>query len=414
MPFHNAFDAESQINTMIRLGEWEKAITAIDDWLHADPERVELYLRKAQLYRQLKRYELGLQAVREYRMHKPDGVDAVFGEVEFLLDLQQTAEALQLLEHLPAEQWDSAQAIYYRGKVEVVRNELTEALRHFWNAYQMEPGFNRALMAWATVAMRVYGRRWVRAQLEKMLTQERKNPTVAVSVGLALNMVDSRYGQHFLRRAVDRYTDYVPTPVRDMRQKSTTAVDRTNGTLGAAEAYRLVSEQLFIGHFAPGLDAYYKAVNADPAWLTILAPLVAEVLVDDLVRPEEARVILEDALKKDPTDYRLHLSYTKVFLQLGFGEEALSSANCALELAPEAEKAIALIQRAGAHLMLKQRDLAMQDLRGALARIPEAGNLVSHDPSLKHLLKDKHFRTLIMGQQHLSFWERFKQWMTGE
>ena len=114
-----------------------------------------------------------------------------------------------------------------------------------------------------------------------------------------------------------------------------------------------------------------------------------------LVRPEEARLLLEDALRREPTDYRLHLSYTKVFLHLGFGEEALSAANCALALAPEEEKSIALAQRATAYLLLGRREQAEQDLHAAMTRLPEVRDLITQDPTLHPLLRDRRFRALL-------------------
>ena len=133
--------------------------------------------------------------------------------------------------------------------------------------------------------MRYYGRWWVRRQLAHLQAQRQDNPTIAVSVGLALNMMDSRHGQHLLRRAVERYTDYVPTPTQRARRKPTPPPEGAARAQGAADAYRHVSEQLLAGHFGPGLDADYNAISADPSWTSVLAPLVAEVLVDELGTP---------------------------------------------------------------------------------------------------------------------------------
>lgn len=416
MPFHDAYEAESQLNALLHRARWDQALKTLDDWLDVEPWRTELLLRKAQLFRALHRYEQGLASVRAYRAAKANAGDLAFLEVEFLLALRRTDEALRVLDSLPAGQAACAQAAYYRGRVQLANHDILGGLQQLWNAYQQEPGFNRALIEWASVAMRYYGRWWVRRQLTHLQAQQQDNPTIAVSVGLALNMVDSRHGQHQLRRAVERYTDYVPAPPRgEGRRKPVSPPEGATRAQGAADAYRHVSEQLLAGHFGPGLDAYYHAITADPTWTSVLAPLVAEVLVDELVRPEEARLLLEDALRREPTDYRLHLSYTKVFLHLGFGEEALSSANCALALAPEDEKSIALAQRATAQLLQGRRDLAEQDLHAALSRLPELRDLITQDASLHPLLRDRRFRTLLaVDEEPLGLWQRFKRWWGGE
>ncbi|HEY3376028.1 MAG TPA: hypothetical protein VGL77_00915 [Armatimonadota bacterium] len=416
MPFHDAYDAELQLTTLLHHGRWEQALAAIDAWLVTEPAHTELLLRKAQLLRQLHRYEQGLAAVRIYRMNRPAVDDLAFLEVAFLLELGQWPEAKRVLDALPATQRSTAQAAYYLGLVLLGQHDVLGGLQHLWMAYGREPGFNRALLQWASVAMQYYGKWWVRRQLQELLLQRRDDPTIGVSVGLALNVVDSRYGQHLLRRAVERYTDFVPTAIRRLRRKSVAPGDGITGTpSGGQDAYRTVNEELLAGHFLPGIDAYYRAVSADPSWTPVLAPLVAEVLVDELVRPEEARVLLEDALRREPTDYRLHLCYTKVFLKLGFGEEAFSSANCALALAPDTEKALALVQRAGAHLLLKERKLALQDLQSAVARMPDARALLSQEPSLRPLARDRQFRALLTGHDAPpTRWERFVQWLVGE
>ena len=414
MPYHDAFEAESQLNALLHRARWEQALKTLDDWLVVEPWRTELLLRKAQLFRALHRYEQGLAAVRAYRAKKADAGDLAFLEVEFLLALRRTDEAMSVLDALPVGQAQCAQAAFYRGRVLLERHEILSGLQHLWNAYQQEPGYNRALIAWASVAIRYYGRWWVRRQLAHLQAQRQDNPTIAVSVGLALNMIDSRHGQHLLRRAVERYTDDVPSPMQQERRKPVPPQEGAARAEGAAEAYRHVSEQLLAGHFGPGLDAYYHAISADPSWTSVLAPLVAEVLVDELVRPEEARLLLEDALRREPTDYRLHLSYTKVFLHLGFGEEALSAANCALVLAPEEEKSIALAQRATAHLLLGQRDPAEQDLRAALTRLPEVRDLITEEPTLHPLLRERRFRSLLsISEEPFSLWQRIKRWWSG-
>lgn len=414
MPFHDAFEAELQLNTLVHRGRWEQALAAIDAWIGRDPGRTELLLRKAQIYRLLEKYEQGLAAVRQYRALKPDADEVVFLEVDFLLAIGLWADATRVLDSLPNTQRESAQACYYRGKALLAQRKIAPGLQQLWLAYQREPGFNRALLEWAVTAVRHYGKWWTRRQLEELLAKERRNGTLAVSVGLAINMVDSRYGQSLLRRAVDSHADFDPAFARRKTRKPGAPVD---GQKNAQEvdAYRIVSEQLLGGHYKRGIDAYYQAVNADPSWLPVLAPLVAEVLVDELVRPEEARVLLEDAMRREPTDYRLHLSYTKVFLQLGFGEEARSSANCALALAPEEEKALALVQRACAYLLLKERDLALRDVQSALGRMPEIRHLVTQEPNLRILLRDRRLRGLLIGPESpLNFWERAKRWVLGD
>lgn len=417
MSFHDAFNAELQLNTLIHRGRWDQALAALDEWLITEPWRTELLLRKAQLLRALHRYEQGLGVIREYRIHKPTAGDVAFLEAEFLLEMGQVKEAVRVLEGLPDGQRETALASYYRGRVQLARHEVLAGLQNLWNAYQREPGFNRALLEWATVAMGYYGKRWVRRHLEALLTRQRNNPTIAVSVGLALNMVDSRYGQPLLRHAVERYADDTPTfSRRTGGQKPPVPPQQLPGVHGAAaEAYRAVSEQLLAGHFEAGIVAYYRAVSTDPSWMPVLAPLAAEVLVDDLVRPEEARLLLEDAMKREPTDYRLHLSYTKVFLRLGFGEEALSSAGCALALSPEAERPIALVQRAAAHLLLNQHQLALADLQSAVTSLPDVRDLVQQEPCLRPLLQDRRLRALLGSPSGApSFWTQLKRWLLGE
>jgi tetratricopeptide (TPR) repeat protein len=414
MPAFNAYDAELQLNTLLLRGRWEQALARIDAWIVTEPARADLWLRKAQLFLALHRAEQGLLAIRQYRALQPDAAGVTFLEVECLLESGHPGEALTLLDGLPASERTSAQGMYFRGRVCLARNEVPAALRHFWAAYQHEPGFNRALLEWAALAMRYLGKWWVRRQLSALQARQQDNPTIAVSVGLALNMMDSRYGQRFLRRAVERYNDFVPTIARPPRSKSATMVEGTKGAGGEADAFCAVNEQLLAGHFGVALDAYYKAVARDPSWMPVLAPLVAEGLVNELVRPEEARLLLEDALRKEPTDYRLHLSYTKVFLHLGFGEEALSSANCALALAPETDRAIALVQRACAHLLLKERERAREDLERAVAQMPEARDLIRQEPSLRLLLHDRRLNRMLAEQPNLHLWGQVKRWLLGE
>ena len=414
MPFHDAYNAEVQLYTLMHRGRWEQALAALDEWLVTEPWRAELLLRKALLYRVLHRYERGLAAIRAYQTMKPSAEDIVFLEVEFLLEMEKTAEALSVLDGLSTTQRSTAKAAYYRGRVHLARHEVEEGLYYLWTAYQREPGFNRALTEWASTAMQYYGKWVVRRELTKLLAEQRGDPTISVSVGLALNMVDSRYGQQLLRRAVERYNDDVPAALRHLRRKSALPADNTTQAK-PADACSMVSEQLLAGHFESGVAAYYNVVSTDPSWMSVLAPLAAEVLVDELVRPEEARLLLEDALRREPTDYRLHLSYTRVFLKLGFGEEALSSANCALALAPETEKPLALVQRAQAYLLLKDRHAAFEDLERAITRMPDARDIINQEPSLRPLAKDRRFRDLLNGKSTPpTLWERTVRWLLGD
>ena len=104
MPFHDAFEAESQLNALLHRARWEQALKTLDEWLAVEPWRTELLLRKAQLFRIVHRYEQGLAAVRAYRAQGANAGDLAFLEVEFLLALRRTDEAMRVLDALPAGQ----------------------------------------------------------------------------------------------------------------------------------------------------------------------------------------------------------------------------------------------------------------------------------------------------------------------
>ncbi|MHB9130044.1 MAG: hypothetical protein ACYDBB_03010 [Armatimonadota bacterium] len=416
MAFHNSHEAERQLDAVMHRGQWAQALKLIDEWRAMEPWRTELLLRKAQVLRALQRYDQGLAAVREYRLHKPAAADMAFLEAEFLLELHLTAEARSLLDRLPPEIRLSARAEYYRGKVHLARKETTAGLQALWNAYRREPGFNRALVEWATVAQHHLGKWRVRRQLRELLADHPGNPMVAISVGLALKAVDERRGRSILRSAAEQYPEFTPA-VSQRAESNLPAVTGSTGTTPeASDAYRIASEQILTGHFHEALDAYYRAVREDPACMPLLAPQVAEMLVDELVRPEEARLLLEEALNRTPTDYRLHVSYTKVFLQLEFAEEALSSANCALELAPETEKPTVLVLRALAYVLTDERSLAVADLSNAIARLPEVRGLIRAEPRLRPLARDQRFRALMADYAPPTtprVWDKVWAWIVG-
>jgi len=410
MPFHDPHEAELQLDTYIRRGQWSQAVETIDAWLAKEPRRTELFLRKAQVFRALGRHEQGLAAVRAYRTAQDvDAGDAVFLEVDFLLALGRTNDAMQVIDQLDGETRASAQGEFYRGRVLVARNDLLSGLRALWAAHEHEPGFHRALLEWTAAAMRYYGKRRVRRQLEALLAQRANDPSVEISVGLALTVLDDRHARSILRNAVERYpVQSRPARLPDMAVRGDSAAVR--------DPYRVINEKICTGHYRQALDVYYQVVEDDPTWLTVLAPFVAEVLVDEVARPEEARVLLEDALRRDTLNHRLHFSYTKVFLQLGFGEEALSSANCALELAPESEKPIARLQRACACVLLNLDDRAVIDLMSAVGQMPELRERLSTVKGLRPLAHDARFRALAGGDQQVappSRWERVRLWLYG-
>ncbi|HEY3416110.1 MAG TPA: hypothetical protein VGM23_04410, partial [Armatimonadota bacterium] len=206
MAQHDPYDAEMHLNTLMHRGQWAQALTLVDEWLGREPQRTELLLRKAQILRALQRYEQGLAALREYRTHRA-AIDLAFQEVEFLLGLGRTTEALDTLEALPPEQKHSAHGQYCRGRVLLARKNIRAGLQALWNAYSQQPGYNRALVDWAASAQHYYGKRHVRRQLQALLAKHGGDPSIAISVGLALNLVDSRYGGNILRYAVDRYPE---------------------------------------------------------------------------------------------------------------------------------------------------------------------------------------------------------------
>jgi tetratricopeptide (TPR) repeat protein len=184
------------------------------------------------------------------------------------------------------------------------------------------------------------------------------------------------------------------------------------------EAYRAACEYLYAGRYHEAIAAYHQAVAEDPEWLSTLAPLVADVLLDELVRPEDARSLLEQALKHAPQDFRVHISYTRVFLALGFIDEALSSANCALTLAPEPDKAIALLQRAAAYALQQDADHALADLASAIIRVPEIRRVIVNEPAFHGIARDPRFRVLLAEKreeaQEATFWSRLWQRLAGQ
>lgn len=410
MAHHNTYNAESLLNTLMHQRRWDQALVTIDDWLRREPGHTELLLRKVQLLHTMGRYEQGLTEVRLYRALKPEEVDIVFLEVSCLLEMGRTTDAAHLLEALPATQPKTPRSLHYHGRILLTKDEWLAGLLQLWDAYVREPGYNRALLEWAALAVQYYGKGWVRRQLTHLLAQQQNPPTVAASVGLALNLIEPHRGHSLLQWALEQYTLLKPLFSKRRSQKSVGA--EIDSPQQASEIYRQASEQLWAGQYDEGLATYYKAVSVDPSWVPVFAPLLADVLLDELMRPEEARVLLEDALRREPMDYRLHFSYTKVFLQLRYGEEALSSASCSLALAPEEEKAMALVQRASAHLLLRERNLASQDLQNAIAHQPEVKQLIRQEPTLHILLQDHRFRETIMEHSFWrNLWETIRHWL---
>ncbi|MHB9023779.1 MAG: TPR end-of-group domain-containing protein [Armatimonadota bacterium] len=407
MAQHDAYNAEMHLNSLMHRGQWAQALALVEEWLAREPLRAELLLRKAQILRALQRFEQGLAALREYRAQRAAAVDLAFQEVDFLLGLGRTTEALETLEGLPPEQKRSAHGEYCRGRVLLARKNVRAGLQALWSAYARQPGFNRALVEWAATAQRYYGKRHVRRQLQALLARHGGDPTVAISVGLALNLVDSRYGGDILRYAVERYPEFASTGTHHAIGAPRSPETLSNS--GVTDDYRIASEHILTGRYPEALDAYYQVVEKDPVWMPLLAPMVAEVLIDELMRPEDARMLLEEALRQVPTDYRLHMSYTRVFLRLGFAEEAISSAKCAMELVPEPEKPVAMVQRAGAYMLAKQRELAIADLVAAVSTSPEARSLIRAEATLRPLARDPRFRILMADHAQPpaeGFWRR--------
>ena len=183
---------------------------------------------------------------------------------------------------------------------------------------------------------------------------------------------------------------------------------------GDQDIYRAASDHILAGRHRQALAAYTEAVQQNPAVMPILAPLMAEMLTDELSRPEEARRVLEEALRHYAHDYRLHLSYARVFLHLGFGEEAVSAVNCALALAPEAEKAMVLVQRAAAHLLVKDRDRALADLAGAIGRSPDIREVIRTERFLRSLARNARFKALVDDPDPRgTIWQQIKRWIIG-
>ncbi len=409
MSAHDAYDVELRLYMYMHRGQWSQALYAVDEWLGREPWRTELLLRRAQILRALHRYEQGLLAVREYRTRTANG-DVVYQEVEFLLALNRAEEALRLLDTLPGEQRDGARGLHSRGRVLLALRRVSEALEAFWSAFQREPGFHRALVEWTAAAVAASGKWWVRRQLDQLLADHAQNPAVLVSVGLALATIDPHRGHEVLRQTLERYPLYASA--------ANTRAARDLGEMrygNDQEIYRTASEHILAGRYRQAVAAYEQAVKSNPAWRSVLAPLVAEMLVDELERPEEARRLLEEALRADATDYRLHLSHTRVFLHLGFGEEALSAANCALALAPESERGSVLVQRASAHLLLHDSERALADLAGAVSRTPEVRGLMRNERFLRPLARHPRFRALIADPDPRgTVWQQIWKWLMGE
>lgn len=408
MSFREPYDAELHLDTLIHRGQWPQALAAIDEGLTQEPWRAELLLRKAQVLRALQLFEQGLVVIRAYRAQRAAADEVVYQEVEFLLDLGRTAEALELVEHVSREQQKTSLHIYYRGRVLLARNEVAAGLQELWRSHECEPGFHRALIDWTKMAVRYQGRWRVRRQLQQLLARRGHDPATAISVGLALSMLDDRHGRSILRHAVDRYPEYVSAS----RQRASSHREQKR----AEETYRAVSEQILAGRYQQAIAMFDTAVREEPVWMPVLAPLVAEILTDVLVRPEEARRLLEEAMRREPENYRLHSAYTKVFMRLGFVEEALSSANCALALSPDAEKAIARIQRAAALVQARQFDRAIVDLMSAVNRLPEARGLIRAELALRPLARDARFRALLGTDgttTQPSMWSKILRWLIG-
>lgn len=407
-------DSEQHIKALMYRGQWADVLVTIDEWLTREPWRTELLLRKAQALRALQRDAQGLAAVREYRRHRPDDHDIAFQEIEILLALGQVAAGQAVLDDLPETQRTAARGEYYQGRVMLARREFTAGLQALWRAYHREPSFNRALVDWATAATRQYGKMRVKQRLEALLVAHANHPAVAVSVGLALATIDTRRGRTVLRHAVKRHPDYAPTVMRLVEYDLPDLADAHARTMGTRSDYRLVCEHLLAGHLHEAVETYYRAVKQDPVWMPLLAPVMAELLTDELLRPEDARQLLEEALRQAPTDYRLHLGYVRVLLRLHQGEEALSAANCGLAQMPEAEQAVMLVFRAAAYTMVHQRDRARADLTEALTRMPEARGLIHTEHCLRPLSRDPRFRAVMNGRAcQPAPWERLWRWLVG-
>lgn len=408
MSFHDPYDAELHVDTLIHRGQWPQALAAIDEWQTQEPWRTALLLRKAQVLRALQLYEQGLAAVREYRQQRPATVEVIYHEVEFLLELGRTTEAMTLMGQVPPDQRQTALHLYYRGRVLLARREVAAGLRELWDAHEREPKFHRALLEWTTTAVRHQGKWRVRRQLQELLRRRGHDPATAISIGLALSALDDRRGRSLLRSVADRY----PAPAVATHRRETPSRD----SRGAQDAYREVSEEILAGRYQQAIARYHSAEQEAAAWTPLMAPQVAEILTEVLVRPEEARRVLEEALRRDPLSFRLHAAYTKVFMCLGFVEEALSSANCALALAPDSEKAIARIQRAAALVQVKQYDRAIVDLMSAVNRLPEARALIRGDEAFRPLARDARFKGLLGTEgttTQPTLWAKFVRWLIG-
>ena len=93
----------------------------------------------------------------------------------------------------------------------------------------------------------------------------------------------------------------------------------------------------------------------------------------------------------------------------------MSSANCVLALAPESERPVALVLRAGAYTLLKNRDRALQDLSTAVARLPEVRGLLRSERSLRPLLRDPRFRGIWQEPQaRRPWWLSAWRWLVGD